>query len=1081
VGRRGHDKACQVEGMVDPDASIGRRQDSRTAAWGWRANRGRSRARVLLMNADNPGARTGFALHESASSAGFDAPNGGFDAAGADVGRWRLIQSTWQPEHAARNETLFALANGSLGVRGGFEESASPTQASFLAGAWERSPIHYHERHFGFARTTDTRVPVAEATVIRIRLGEELVDPAGGKILAFHRVLDLRQGRLERHVRWRTGQGYTLELDTERVLPIAQPGMMAIRMRLRSIDYTGPISFESAILGNLAAAAQGDDPRFGAGDGLAMRVAGGVATEGDAWLEQRSGESAIGVVCLQRHQVSGLAFSDATTESDRLSQTYSGHIHAGDDVAMEKFVAYAWSQPQQEISGEALHARADAMLERPIEAGFDLLLQEQARDLAAFWARTNLSIDGDGASEQALRFNLFHVFQSAGRDGLGGIAAKGLTGEGYEGHVFWDSETFVLPALALIDPALVKPSLLWRVRTLDRARAHAREMNHARGALYPWRTIGGDECSAHYPSGSAQYHINAAIAFAIRLYVDASEDRAFLDEGGAELLVETARIWLQVGHFNARRGGAFCIHDVTGPDEYTALVDNNYYTNRMAQEHLRYALEVMRDLADQAPESFTALSEKLELSGREIDDWKRAADAMYLPYDERLGIVAQDDTFLDKPRWDFGGTPQDQYPLLMHHHPLTLYRHQVCKQADALLALVLAGSNVDRATRRRSFDYYEAITVHDSTLSASSFAVLAADTGDAQKAQEYFMDGLRVDLDDRHANTSHGAHMAAMAGSWLALTWGFGGLRVEAGCLRFDPMLPPAWRSYRFGVVWKRRCITIMVDADAAHYTLAEGASLDIAHAGQPVLLREGTTTSLALVDHTDRPASVSHAGAIFPRPFQAIVFDLDGVLANTAPLHQAAWQQLAHELDLPWHGDLGEKLKGVDRATSLDLVLGEADGNYTPAQKRQLADRKNDYYRKAIESLSAADLLPGALDALRAARNAGLKIALASASRSAGDLVERMGIGGFFDHIVDASTVTRAKPDPEIFQCAAAALGVDPADCLGIEDAQAGVAAIKSAGMAALGIGDARILKDADAVLPDLASFKLEHFVVWS
>ena len=1069
-----------MEGKIDPETFIGGNRYSCMAACDSRASRGTPR-RGVPVNGNKPAAEAGFVLHQSDVKMHADSAAGGFDVAGPDVGRWQLTQSHWQPEHAARHETLFALANGSLGVRGGFEESASPTQASFLAGVWERTPIHYHERHFGFARTTDTRVPVAEATVIRIRLGDDLVDPADGEIIAFRRTLDLREGRLERLVQWRTAQGHTLELNVQRVLPIAQPGMMVIRMRLRSIDYSGPISFESAILGNQAAAAQGDDPRFGAGHGLAMQVKRTFAIEEAAWLEQRTRDSAIGVVCVQRHQFGGLAYAGATAEADRVSQRYSGHIEAGDSVAIDKFVAYAWSQPRQEISGEDLHARAAAVLESAIGAGFEYLAQGQARDLATFWAGTNLRIDDDGASEQALRFNLFHVFQSAARDGLGGIAAKGLTGEGYEGHVFWDSETFVLPALALIDPALVKPSLLWRVRTLDRARLHAREMNHARGALYPWRTIAGDECSAHYPSGSAQYHINAAVAFAIKLYVEASDDHALLEEGGAELVVETARIWLQVGHFSARRGGAFCIHGVTGPDEYTALVDNNYYTNRMAQEHLRYAVEVMRELADRTPALCAALGNKLELSRQEIDDWARAADSMYLPYDERLGIVAQDDSFLDKPRWDFDGTPQDQYPLLMHHHPLTLYRHQVCKQADALLALVLAGSNLDRATRRRSFDYYEAITVHDSTLSASSFAILAAEVGYVLKAQEYFMDGLRVDLDDRHANTSHGAHMAAMAGNWLALTWGFGGLRIESGCLHFDPVLPPAWRSYCFGVVWKHRRISIVVDADAAHYTLADGAALGILHAGQPVLLREGSTISLALVAHTERSGSMSRAHVDFPRPFKAILFDLDGVLANTAPLHQAAWQQLAEELGLPWTGDLGEKLKGVDRATSLDLVLGEAASNYTPAQKQQLADRKNGFYRKSIESLSAADLLPGALAALEAARGGGLKIALVSASRSAGELVERMGIGGYFDHIVDASTVTRAKPDPEIFQCAAAALGVEPAACLGVEDAQAGVAAIKSAGMAALGIGDARILKEADAVLPGLASFKLEHFVVGS
>ena len=1030
----------------------------------------------VCMNADN--SHTWQASTERGSAAASAPHVDAFDIPVSADDCWRLSQSCWRPEQAARDETLFALANGSLGVRGGFEESASPTQGSFLAGVWERAPIHYHERHFGFAANTDTRVPVAEATAMRIRLGELQVDPAQGEVLSFSRVLDLRAGRLSRRLRWRTAQGHTFQLEAERVVPIAHPGVLCIRLRLHSIDYSGPISFDSSILGDQAAAAQGDDPRFGAGSGLTLQVQQVAASETEAWLAQATRESAIAVLCAQRHAVRGLAIASTAAEQDSAQQTYSGRIETGESVVIEKFVAYAWSRPGQQISAAQLHERTSASLERVMGAGFDALLQSQARDLAALWQRAGLSIDGDRRSEQALKFNLFHIFQSAGRDGHSGIAAKGLTGEGYEGHVFWDSETFVLPALAFIEPALVKASLLWRLRTLDRARAHAREMNHARGALYPWRTIDGDECSAHYPSGSAQYHINAAVAFAIRLYVEASADQAFLADGGAEILFETARIWLQVGHFNARRGGAFCINDVTGPDEYTALVDNNYYTNRMAQSHLRYAVQVARDLAANSPTLFLALQQKLDWSEREVAEWSRAADAMYLPYDEHLRIVAQDDTFLDKPSWDFAGTPADKYPLLMHHHPLTLYRHQVCKQADALLALVLAGDNVDLASKRRSFDYYEAITVHDSTLSASTFAVLAAEVGYVEKAHRYFTAGLRVDLDDLHANTSHGAHMAAMAGSWLALAWGFGGLRIRDGGIGFDPVLPSAWNGYRFALVWKDRCITVEVDAEAAHYTLTRGAPLGIGHAGQPLHLVAGVTQSLALVGHADAGTAALASGIGFPQAFEALIFDLDGVLADTAHLHHAAWKRLAGELGLPWDDSIGESLKGVDRAASLDLVLGKLAGKYTPEQKRQLADRKNGYYRKAIETFSARDLLPGALAALRAAKAAGLKIALASASRSAGELVERMGIAECFDHVVDASTVVRAKPDPEIFRRAAAALGVDPAACLGIEDAQAGVAAIKSAGMAALGIGDARILRGADAVLPDLTLFELEKFV---
>lgn len=1017
-----------------------------------------------------------------ASTAGANVNAKRSDSPSTPVDPWCLTQSNWQADVAARDETLFALANGALGVRGGLEESASPTQGTFIAGVWERAPIHHHERHFGFARTTDTRVPVADATAIRIRLGSVRVDPAEGECLAFERTLDFRLGRLSRSLVWRTPNGATFEVKAQRIVSLAHPGLVCIRWMLSSPDYAGPVALDSCIYGDRTAAAQGDDPRFGAGSGLVMHTTHGGADANGAWLVQRTLASGIGVVSAQRHRVTAAAYAGASSDANSAHQIFTARLERGASVTIEKYVAYAWTRPQGGETDAQLHAHAQATLDAAIASGFDALADAQARVYAKFWNGADLNVDavdGGRLDEQALRFNLFHLFQSAGRDGNGGIAAKGLTGEGYEGHVFWDSETYVLPVFAFTAPDLMKPTLVWRFHSLDRARAHAREMNHGRGALYPWRTIGGDECSAHYPSGSAQYHINAAVAFAIKLYVEASDDQAFLSEGGAEILIETARIWLQLGHFNARRGGAFCIDGVTGPDEYTALIDNNYYTNRMAQEHLRYAVEVTRELAAKSPKYFDSLAQRLDLSGNEIADWSRAADAMYLPYDERLRIVAQDDTFLDKLRWDFAGTPAERYPLLMHHHPLTLYRHQVCKQADAVLALVLAGDNVDRAAKRRSFDYYEAITVHDSTLSASTFAILAAEVGYAEKAQRYFFETLRVDLDDLHANTGHGAHMAAMAGSWLALAWGFGGLRVANGRIEFDPMLPPQWRGYRFGIVWKGRRLSVAVDAKTAHYTLTEGAPLEIAHARQPLTLSAGTTHSRALKTHTDAPvAAAPQPGRVqFPYPFEALIFDLDGVLADTAHLHLAAWKRLAGELGLPWNDAVGEKLKGVDRAASLEIVLGEAASKYTNEQKQEFADRKNGYYRAAIATFSAKDLLPGAHAALLAARAAGLKVALASASRSARELVERMGIEKLFDLVVDSATISRAKPDPEIFQRAAAALGVDPAACLGIEDAQAGIAAIKSAGMAALGIGDAQVLKEADAVLPDLSSFELEKF----
>ena len=1003
------------------------------------------------------------------------------DRAGAPrVDPWRYSQSQWRAETAARDETLFALSNGTIGVRGGIEESVSPTQASFVANVWERTPIAYHERYVGLALNSDTRLPVADATALLIRFRDEPVDPARGEVLAFERTLDFRRGCLLRSLTWRSPQGATFRVDARRIVSLSHPGLVCLRWTLRLDGASGPIDVSSGIHAGGRAAAQGDDPRVGSGSGLAMHVSDAAADADGAWLAQRTRNSGIAVVCAQRHRVIGTAFAGAAFDGFSARQLFVADLASGASLTIEKYIAYAWTQPQGVETDAELRAQALATLNQAMTAGADALFERQASDCEQFWIGADFAIDGGDAGlrdEQALRFNLFHLFQAAGRNGANGIPAKGLTGEGYEGHVFWDSDTFVLPVFAFTAPALMKPSLVWRYRCLDRARAHAREMNHERGALYPWRTIAGDECSAHYPSGSAQYHINAAVAYAVRLYVEASGNRAFLAAMGAEVVIETARIWLQVGHFNPRRGGAFCIDAVTGPDEYTALVDNNYYTNRMAQEHLRYAVAVVRELAAEMPEAWADLRQRIGLGDAEIGEWNRAADAMYLPYDEHLRIVAQDDTFLDKPVWDISATPPERRPLLLHNHPLTLYRHQVCKQADALLALVLAGDNLDRATKRRSYDYYEAVTVHDSTLSASTFAILAAEVGYLEKAQRYFFETLRVDLDDRHANTGHGAHMAAMAGSWLAVVSGFGGLRIghATGTARlgFDPVLPPTWLGYRFNVLWRECRVCVTVDAAGANYLLSEGAVLEIAHAGESLLLLPNAPVSRPLLRHDAPP---EHAA--FPRPFKAMIFDLDGVLADTARLHEAAWRRLAGEIGLPWDETVGEKLKGVDRAASLELVLGPASKRYSAAQKHEFAERKNGYYRKAVEALSETDLLPGARAALLAVRAAGLKTALASASRSAADVVARLGIAGLIDHVVDAATVTHPKPHPEIFQRAAAALGVHPTACLGIEDAQAGIAAIKSAGMAALGIGDARHLQESDAVLPDLKSFELDKFV---
>jgi alpha,alpha-trehalose phosphorylase len=980
--------------------------------------------------------------------------------------RWRLLMCDEGPSgNAAQAETLFALANGLLGVRGGREEQPSATDGAFLASVYERLPIEYHEAFPGFARTSDTRVPVADGKRMRLRLGPAASDLSTGRRLRCERVLDMQQGCLRRKTLWQASDGGSVEVTATRLIPLNGGALLAIRLSVRSIDYTGPLLLESCIEAS-DAAIRADDPRIGAGLGAAL-VVGERRIEGaSAVMTQSAPRSGIQVAIAQAHRVISefSAGSPIVAEPKSVGQRFHAELAPGGEVTIEKFVAWAVGAHPRTLADQAVGAVNTAAI-----SGFDAIEQRHAAAWNAFWRDADLAIDGDDSLDQALHFNLFHVRQSTPADGRHALAAKGLTGQGYEGHVFWDTEMFALPVLQMTAPALVRASLDWRAQTLERARAHARELNHPIGALYAWRTIAGDEGSSYFPSGSAQYHINAAVAFALRMHHLGNQPQP-VNSADAAVLFETARIWMQIGHYDATRANAFCIHSVTGPDEYSALVNNDCYTNRMAQMHLRYAADVADGLARTEPAVYANLAMTLDLLDSEAVQWRRAADAMYLPVDARHRVHPQDDCFLDRPPWNFATEPGDDRPLLLRFHPLTLYRHQVCKQPSVVLADVVLGEQLSAAQKRRDFDYYEPLTVHDSSLSACTWAVLAAELGLMTSALDYFREGARLDLDDLHGNASHGAHMAAMAGTWLGLVWGFGGLRIaDDGILRLRPVLPAGWQGYHFTLQWRERLLSVAVTACGVVYELRRGASLSLFHNGLAVTLNPQIALPLPLAKV--EPV-VAHSD------IDAVIFDLDGVLTDTAELHFRAWLRLSEEIDVPFDRKTNERLKGVDRLSSLDIILEAASRPIDAAERQQLAARKNGYFGELLTTLTPASLLPGALDALRDVRERGVRIALASASHNARTIIERLGIANAFDYIADPANSGRPKPAPDIFLAAAAALGADPKRCVGVEDAIAGITAIKQAGMMAIGIGDPRVLAEADVVVPNMATLQIRRFL---
>jgi len=751
---------------------------------------------------------------------------------------WCIRETSFDVESNFLDETLFALGNGYIGLRGTPEEGyAGPAGTSldgtYLNGFYESEPIQYPENAFGLARNNQFMLNVPNAKGIALWLDEERFDLLQGRVESYERRLDLRTGLLERELVWQAPSGRRVQLRSRRLVSFASKHLFAIEFTATPLGSDAVLRFDCTVDGAVRNQEAGDDPRVGsATTGPALVLVGTELAPHFAALEQRTHNSGFTLVSAAAQVLDAAHTQELGKDGSRLVQSYTVPAQAGQAVRLVKYGCYYSSR---DYASDELMARARAELEAARSLGFDKLAAQQEAYLADFWAQADVEVAGDDALQQGIRFNQFHLLQSVGRDGKTNISAKGVTGEGYEGHYFWDTEIYIFPFFLYNKPEIARKLLEYRYAGLPAARERARQMSHAKGALYPWRTIAGEECSAYFPAGTAQYHINADVAYSIKQYMDATGDDAYLLQYGAEILLETARIWLGIGSYN--RSGDFVINEVTGPDEYTALVNNNYYTNAMARLHLQFAVAVAERIAREHPLEWARISAAVALADGELEEFHRAATAMLLPYDAALGIHPQDDSFLDKKVWDFAGTPDDKYPLLLNYHPMVIYRHQVCKQADVVLALLLLSEQFTLEDKKRDFDYYEAVTTHDSSLSSCIFSIIASEVGYHDKAYDYFMETARLDLDDTHGNTHYGVHTAAMAGTWLGVAYGFGGMRVVNGDVRFAPTLPKQWQHYQFRIHLHGSLLQVRVSAAGTQYTLLRGDALVFQHRGAPVSL----------------------------------------------------------------------------------------------------------------------------------------------------------------------------------------------------------------------------------------------------
>ncbi len=757
---------------------------------------------------------------------------------------WMIQQDAFSAPDTQLFETLFALGNGYIGVRAtqdeGVADSVATTPGTYLNGFFERKQIHYGERFFGYPTEGQTMVPVIDSGVFRPKINNTTLALGDSTIRDYSRSLDLQTGVLTRRLVWLLDDGQQIEVTSQRMVLHAHRHISAIRYALRALETACDGTLMTELSNRPKAAVASDDPRLG--HGLAdqpLKTMSVGSAHGTQLLMAQTRQSAFDVMAMARLVVNRPVDMQSAHEADNVTTSIAFSLAASEVLTVDKFVCYATSL---DVNSAELPAFCAAQLAHVTTCGWDQLSAEQARYMADFWKNSTVTIKGDMRAQRGLRFNMFHLLQSTGRDAKTNIAAKGLTGEGYEGHTFWDTEIYVLPFFLYTKPEIARALLTYRYNTLPQARLRARQMAHTKGALFPWRTIDGDEVSAYFPGGTAQYHINADIAYAVQQYWDATRDAQFMLEAGVALLIETARLWADVGHYDA--AGKFHISCVTGPDEYTALVDDNAYTNMMAAENMRFAAEMVKWASRHDEVAFRRLSAETALNMTEVADWQAAALAMFLVVNSDSGVIGQDAAFFSRPVFDLPNTPAQNFPLLLHYHPLVLYRSQVCKQADLLLAHYLLPTAHSPAQKARDFRYYEPLTTHDSSLSNCIFGILAAELGDHTKAYGYFGDSAVTDLENKKGNTKDGIHAANMAGSWLSIVAGFAGMRTRRyEGISFDPIIPDGWERYQFRIVYRGTPFEITVTQEQVCVQNLSGNLMQVFLYGEAIAVLDAPVT----------------------------------------------------------------------------------------------------------------------------------------------------------------------------------------------------------------------------------------------
>ncbi|MEB3216190.1 MAG: beta-phosphoglucomutase [Nostocales cyanobacterium 94392] len=933
---------------------------------------------------------------------------------------WILTENNFDPEQLNYKETVFVIGNGYLGTRGSFAEGyPGAVAATLINGVYDDVPIYYTE----LANCPDW-LP------LYIIIDNEEFRLDKGEIFSYQRQLDLKRGILSRKITWRSPNGKTIDLNFERFVSQADQNVLGLRIQLTPIDFDGTIRIRGSIDGN-------PEDNDGFNSWLILDQGYG---EASTWLQVRTRTSRIKLAMAFKLIISGTTarFRDISVPGFPTVEAKFDAV-AGKTITVEKLVTVFTSREVE----NPRKAACDKLQELP---SYEDLRKNHEQAWEEIWYHSDIVIEGSAQAQLVVRYNLFQLLISAPRhDDRVSIPAKTLSGFGYRGHIFWDTEFFILPFFIFTQPDIARNLLTYRYHTIEGARRKAKYYGY-RGAMYAWESAAtGDEVTPRWAPAKHLYeediriwcrdreiHISADISIAAWLYWQVTNDHEWMRDCGAEIILDTALFWSSRVELNVLRE-CYEIRDCIGPDEYHENIDNNAFTNQMVQWHLEKALEVYDWLSKTFPKKAIQLEEKLQITAKRRYRWRDIADNIFIPYDAQTGLIEQFEGFFQLQDLNLADYEPRTDSMLAILGIKEINKRQVIKQPDVLMLLYLmertSKTDYGKEVLQKNWDYYEPRTdiTYGSSLGPAIHGLVAASLGKTGEAYENFRLAALVDLENTRGNASEGIHAASCGSIWQAIIFGVAGIQFTTNGPIAKPNLPPTWKRLQFKLYWH-----------------GEWREFDL------------------------KPKIKSLKSEI-----KGIIFDLDGVLTDTAELHYQAWQKLADEEGIPFNREANEALRGISRRDSLMKIIG--DRNYSESQIQEMMERKNNYYVELIQGITSEDLLPGAGNFIDELREKGIKIAIGSGSKNAHSVIERLGIADKLDAIADGNSVTRSKPAPDLFLYAASQLGLEPADCVVVEDAASGVEAALAGGMRTIGIGSSEIVGAAHIILPNLEGVTLQ------